>query len=171
MSLLLGSGADPDSRTNKGYTPLHGASERGHIDVVRRLLGGGASVNVLTNEGFTPLHSASHYNQTEAVQLLLQAGAKVGSSSSATAKTPLHAACAQGNHLVASVLLGAGADPRARLSDSGSTCLHLACSATPAPHFAVVDVVLEHDPDARLEKDDSGQLPACEYDIEYGERE
>ncbi|KAH9962806.1 ankyrin repeat-containing domain protein [Lactifluus volemus] len=39
-----------------GKTPLHYASERGHLDVVRLLLGSGADVNARMDDGSTPLH-------------------------------------------------------------------------------------------------------------------
>ena len=41
-----------------GWTPLHEACNRGHIDVAKLLLKAGANVNAQGHENDTPLHDA-----------------------------------------------------------------------------------------------------------------
>ena len=54
--LLLSSGADPNTQTPGGVTPLHRASYAGHVEVVRLLLGHGATVLLCDSDGRTALH-------------------------------------------------------------------------------------------------------------------
>jgi ankyrin repeat protein len=57
-----------------GYTPLHWASKKRHLEVVQLLLAKGADAG----HGWMPLHSASEKGHVEVVQLLLQAAARRG---------------------------------------------------------------------------------------------
>ena len=63
----------------KGYTPLHGAVEYGHVEAIRVLLKAGADVHAQGQNGFTPLHVAAAKGHVEAVRALLKAGADVNS--------------------------------------------------------------------------------------------
>ncbi|WP_238551814.1 ankyrin repeat domain-containing protein [Candidatus Symbiobacter mobilis] len=60
-----------------GWTPLHYAATRGHVDVIRLLLSEGARINAVSPNGTTPLMMAAYYGTTDAVRALLAAGAKV----------------------------------------------------------------------------------------------
>ncbi|XP_022917857.2 protein phosphatase 1 regulatory subunit 12A isoform X9 [Onthophagus taurus] len=53
-----------------GATPLHVASAKGYVKVIKVLLQCGADVNKQDNDGWTPLHAASHWGQMEATELL-----------------------------------------------------------------------------------------------------
>lgn len=66
-----------DSRTSMHRTPLHLASIRGHVEVVRLLTNEGADVDAEDVDKNTPLHYASMYGHTEVVQKLLKRGACV----------------------------------------------------------------------------------------------
>lgn len=82
--------------TNKhdqhGWTALHRASFKGHIEAVKLLLKHQVEVNVMDEEGYTPLHCAVEAGQKEVVDMLLQHGADInmmihkGSSAAALAK-------------------------------------------------------------------------------------
>ena len=69
---LIERGAD----VNKpGWTPLHYASTRGHLAMMRLLLEHHAYIDAESPNGTTPLMMAAHYGTTDAVKLLLQDGA------------------------------------------------------------------------------------------------
>ena len=65
-----------DADVNKpGWTPLHYASTRGHVDVMRLLLDKSAYIDAASPNGTTPLMMAAFYGTPSAVKLLLEAGA------------------------------------------------------------------------------------------------
>ena len=57
--------------------PIHYASRKGNIEVVRQQIAAGTDVNVKNNFGSTPLHYASGAGHREIVELLIIAGADV----------------------------------------------------------------------------------------------
>jgi ankyrin repeat protein len=71
VQLLLRHGADVDSRSDGGWTPLHNACDKGAIDLVRILLHAGAKINSQLLNGVTPLHLAAQAGHTEVVECLL----------------------------------------------------------------------------------------------------
>ena len=79
--LLLSCRANPSSRDDQGWTPLHVASHYGASETVSSLLDAGAEVDVLDEANMTPLHHcalffpSSHPYPSAAMLLLLEAGA------------------------------------------------------------------------------------------------
>ena len=71
VKLLLEKGADVAAADGSGWTPLHGASNNGHVEVFQQLLEKGADVNSKDSDGQTPLHWASDNGHVEVVRLLL----------------------------------------------------------------------------------------------------
>src|SRR5271155_1820794 len=59
------------SKDDRGDTPLHWASAKGHKDVAQLLLASGADVNARNNNGWTPLHYAVSHDRKDVVELLL----------------------------------------------------------------------------------------------------
>ncbi len=57
---LIESGADVNSRTKAGDTPLMMAAYRGYIDIVHLLLIKGALKNEVNNDGLTALEFIQH---------------------------------------------------------------------------------------------------------------
>jgi ankyrin repeat protein len=75
--LLIAHGADPNILGCwRGLTPLHHASEKGMIEMVRLLIELGANVEVKDDMGRTPLDIASGKQSEEIIKLLLEHLAK-----------------------------------------------------------------------------------------------
>ncbi|OGM44005.1 ankyrin repeat protein [Aspergillus bombycis] len=72
VHLLLRHGADIDSRSDGGWTPLHNACDKGAKEIVRILLRTGAKINSQLLNGVTPLHLAAQAGHTDVVQCLLE---------------------------------------------------------------------------------------------------
>lgn len=65
-----------DADVNKtGWTPLHYAATRGHLEIITLLLNEHAYIDAESPNGSTPLMMAAHYGTPEAVKLLLKSGA------------------------------------------------------------------------------------------------
>lgn len=65
----------PDQKDNAGYTPLHFACSRGHLEIARLLLQHGANPSETSPSGIRPLHDAIENGDLEIVRLLLAYGA------------------------------------------------------------------------------------------------
>ncbi len=115
LSLLIEHGADVDGRTSRGETPLLAAmqwwSERGDLEIVRRLLAAGADPNARRGKTDpTPLHLAVGNDAAEVVDLLLAAGADPSAVAERAKLTPLHVARSSA---IVRKLLDGGANPDA----------------------------------------------------------
>ncbi|XP_073309089.1 uncharacterized protein [Primulina huaijiensis] len=76
LSLLKKNGANVNARNSFGLTPLHIATWRNHIPIVRRLLEAGADPNARDGEsGWSSLHRALHFGHLAVACVLLQFGA------------------------------------------------------------------------------------------------
>ena len=67
---------DVNAKADDGYTPLHGAAEYGHADVVAALLAAGANIDAEGEGGFTLLHVARHNKHYKIADMLKRAGAR-----------------------------------------------------------------------------------------------
>jgi ankyrin repeat protein len=75
VKLLLEKGADPESRSGDGETPLLWAAEYGREAVVKLLLKKGADPESESIDGQTPLWRAAENQHEAVVKLLLEKGA------------------------------------------------------------------------------------------------
>lgn len=66
---------NPDPKDNAGYTPLHEACSRGHLEIARILLQYGANHSETALSGIRPLHEAIENGHVEIVRLLISFGA------------------------------------------------------------------------------------------------
>eukprot|EP00731_Ephydatia_muelleri_P035118 Em0098g4a len=120
---LQGTEICPDPEN--GWSPLNGASEKGHLDVVKTLLEAGANINQADKDNTTPLYVASQNGHHDVVQTLLGAGADVNIARSDNGCSPLHVSCYGGHLDVVKTLLEAGANINQAMKD-GKTSLDLA---------------------------------------------
>jgi len=127
VARLLESGVSPETRDDRGCTPLMLAARKNHTSVVLELLQHGARVdNDL--QGWTALDYATAEGYSETAKLLIAHGANVRDASATLnlygtvvgGQTPLHVAAWNGGTAAVPVLLGAGAVPT-----------HETCRATP----------------------------------------
>ena len=79
--MLHQAGSDINSRSSLGYTPLMGASDNNHPQLVEWLCELQADVNAANNDGDTALHSTVLHNQNEVVKSFLKYRADLISNS------------------------------------------------------------------------------------------
>ena len=98
LQALLDAKADVHAggSSSRGATPLHVATQHGHIGIVAQLLAAGANVNAATApEGFSPLHTGAAEGQPMLFYQLLVAGARWGGKDE-QGRTPLDVAVSSG---------------------------------------------------------------------------
>jgi ankyrin repeat protein len=108
----------------QGFTPLHLASGKGHIEIVEFLLNHGADIELEIFNGVTPLMLAAQYVTNETIKTLLEHGAKVNHKDE-SGRTALHNAAAYNGKEIMNLLISYGADVNAR-DKHQSTPLHQA---------------------------------------------
>jgi ankyrin repeat protein len=138
---------------HKMSTPLHWASSKGHVEVVRYLLEHGANVTAQSQDGSMPLHWASQKGHIQVIRTLLQhkADAKARDKNKST---PLHRASSRGYAGSARIFLEHGVDATAQ-DKNGWTPLH--CAAFEG-HVEVTHVLLKHGVDTTMQ-DKDGRTP------------
>ncbi|KAM0198488.1 hypothetical protein ACHAPI_004012 [Fusarium lateritium] len=122
--LLLESGAELDTMTDRGETPLLLAIEGGNYSVAELLIAKGANVLLADSHGKTPLHRASRRGDFKTVKQLIEHGAEILTSSEDNFTPLLHAAVG-GHSEVVTLLLDKGAD-FSDADEKGYTLLHKA---------------------------------------------
>ena len=70
VARFLEAGADPNLADKDGQTPLYGASQYGHAEVVKLLLDAGSDPNLANKDGQTPLSIAVARNEQNTAYLL-----------------------------------------------------------------------------------------------------
>ena len=77
---------DQTNRNNE--TPLHIASQNGHLEIVKLLIASGGLVNDANRDGETPLHLATSTGNLEVIKVLIASSADLDCKDE-TGKTPL----------------------------------------------------------------------------------
>jgi ankyrin repeat protein len=151
LSAMLKGGFPVDIVDSNGYTALHIAASKGHVEIVRELIAKGACANAVGYDLKTPLHAAAQHGQSEAASALLQLGGELSLSMVAgNLCTPLHFAVIGGYVQTVRVLLSAGCSPHV-LATNGQSVLHLAAECG---HNELVRFFVELGLNANMENDD-----------------
>lgn len=112
IKALLEAGADPDSPSNNGNTPLANAAQGGWTDAVVLLLKNGAKAHTRSGVKYPPLHAAVLSGNTDLVKLLVERGSPVDCRDE-RGNTALMTALENGREDSVEFLLRHGADPKA----------------------------------------------------------
>lgn len=132
VNFLLDRGADPDIRTNWGWTPLFAACEHGNFEMARSLISKGANPELQSTgeelvgggygmgKGSTPFHRAARSGRIEIIKLLFDHGAEINGKAF---PTPLQWAALSGNKSILKFLVDHGAD----IKKNPKQLLYMAC--------------------------------------------
>ncbi len=124
---LLNGGADINSKTAEGVSPLMYAAQNGQQRVVEILLLNGADPNLVPENGITALLGAVIQGYPAIAESLIRAGADLDQPDP-VGVTPLMYACLYGDAEMADLLLYYGADPQ-KTDQEGNNALMLAVLA------------------------------------------
>ncbi|KAL3658373.1 hypothetical protein V7S43_016753 [Phytophthora oleae] len=103
--LLLHQGADKDRcKGLLGYSPVHHAAARGHLEVLQLLIDFGWSVDVRNDALETPLHLACFDGYTHVAEFLLDRGANINARTK-DQETPLFYAARKGQYRTVRLLV------------------------------------------------------------------
>eukprot|EP00744_Colponema_vietnamica_P019686 GILI01027885.1.p1 GENE.GILI01027885.1~~GILI01027885.1.p1 ORF type:complete len:172 (-),score=20.70 GILI01027885.1:726-1220(-) len=125
--LLLSKGANPNVVGFLQETPLHSATKKSNLDLIKLLVSKGANVNRADYNGRTPMHIAVESGHLPLVALLQSLGATLEFEILANGYTPLHVAAEMGSaEVLEHLLLNASADP-SKQSRDGLDAIALRC--------------------------------------------
>ena len=134
-------------------TPLHLASQEGHVEVAGVLLELGADLEAQDKNGQTPLHQAWGHGHFNFARRLIKHGADLKVQDK-NGRTPLHHASEHGHVTLARSLVEHGADPVAQ-DKNGRTPLH---QASEHGHLDLARLLIEHGADPDIQEKD-GRTP------------
>jgi ankyrin repeat protein len=131
----VNAGANINTESDDGETPMHVAVRDGNLEIVLEFIGRGANLDVMDNDGETPVGLAAFKESDEILRELVRSGANVDITND-EGRTHLHEYAEVGNLEAVKKLLDAGAS--LDLQDDGlETAL---CKAVDNDH---ADVALE----------------------------
>ena len=162
----LDKGVDVNTKREDGSTPLHGAAEGGHGEIVELLITAGAdlhatTVSMLGGGGWIPLHSAARQGHRGIVELLIEMGTDVNTRDSA-GKSTLHDAVLEGHKGIVELLINKGADLNAKSGYYG-TPLHVAGSMG---HKEIAELLIANGADLNVQ-DGFGRTPLNAAELIY----
>ncbi|KAF7919271.1 hypothetical protein EAE99_008573 [Botrytis elliptica] len=135
-------------------TPLHIATKKSFLKVVKLLLEKRANIDVGNDIGDTPLSIAVRYGHIEIMTVLIQHGADINATNNKN-ETPIYIAAYAGNPEVVRALLSRSPLPDLAIgSDSGWTALHAAFD-----NLEITRMLLEKDATENLPKSNNNNTP------------
>lgn len=78
-----------NAKNEKGSTPLHLASFKGHLEAAKLLLEKGADIEAVNGGGFTPLQLAAYGGHRDVVEFLIDKGSNINAINKQTGMTAL----------------------------------------------------------------------------------
>lgn len=129
--LLLGAGARPNERGDKGMTALMWAAGQGTPGVTRRIIAAGADVQSADDNQMTALMFAANFSQRESVEALLGAGARINAADAAGWTPLLHAIKGSFDADMTNLLIRAGADVNVRAKGGWTPLMEAAAKGKP----------------------------------------
>lgn len=155
--LLISAGAEVNTASMDGATPLFVACQAGHIVMVKELLESGAQINISMKDHASPLFIAAQNGHRNVCVLLINRGATVDKTRSDGA-TPLWIAAQMGHDHVCKVLLQQGAQVDALRCDNSTPLF----KASHKGNSAVVEQLLKYHPNlGLLPNGESAMHSAC----------
>ncbi|VDI07446.1 Hypothetical predicted protein [Mytilus galloprovincialis] len=124
VAFLVENGANVNTKSYIGNTPLMLAAAKGHLDIVHYLIEHKAGVNIQNNKGSTSLSLASSKGFCEIATYLIKHGASVNTQNN-IGNTPLILAALKYHLNIIMILIENKADLNIR-NDKGSACLSVA---------------------------------------------
>ncbi|KAK2805511.1 hypothetical protein FQN51_000337 [Onygenales sp. PD_10] len=110
VEILLGV-CQVNVRDTEGYTALHHAASRGHVEIVQLLSRAkGAKLDILSRDGCTPLWLAASNGHPYVVNILIGRQARLDIPGSDTRQTPLSQAVINGHYDTVNLLVQQGAN-------------------------------------------------------------
>jgi len=137
---LLNLGADPNTRTFEGITPLMYAVQNGDLTTTKILVFNGANVNYKPLDGVSAIIAASRYNFLEVVDFLIRNGANVNDRDNDGASSLLYSAGYYYYELCELLLLN-GANPEIRDNEGTTPVMAAAYGGNPD----VIDLLIRYD--------------------------
>ncbi len=108
VEMFLKAGADINTKTLEGVTPLMYAAQKGYLEIVEFLLEKGADAELKPLDGLSALHSAVMFNQLDVVELLIRKEVNINIQDKKDV-TPLMYAIAYDYFVMADMLIYYGA--------------------------------------------------------------
>lgn len=112
-------------RGQQGYVPIHYASYRGNLILIRKFIDYGANYETLNNEGLNVLHLAAQGNQPLSIVYFVEEKGMILNVKDKVGSTPLHWACYIGAENSIDFILSYKIDINSQ-DNEGLTALHLA---------------------------------------------
>ncbi|KAL7647087.1 UNVERIFIED_CONTAM: hypothetical protein RMT77_002345 [Armadillidium vulgare] len=156
ISLLLSSGANPESEDKDGRTPVLKAVEKGHVEAVQTFLKHKVNIHAKDYYGNSALHLACKSNSKNLVEILLECGIDLNQQN-IRGRTPLYRAVEHQDINIVKCLVSYQAD--VNLSDrKGITPL---MAAAKQGNQSLVEILINSG--AELEKEDCDGWNAASY--------
>lgn len=153
VRVLVVGGAEIDSKTRDGRTPLLMAAENGHSDVCRYLIERGACIEASDADGRTVLHIACFEGLSKVVESLVEKDVDVNATTDLQ-ETALFLAALMDRPTICEILIRNGANIEAK-SFMGLSPLHAAVANA---SLAAAKVLIEHKADVNS-LDEQEQTP------------